>query len=165
MTLAVLSGLAYAGVVSYAASREPTLAPVIATLGAFGAVLLLFVLVRGHDDLLGWALALGGIAYAVALVVHGTHVDEAAPLIGGGLLVCGELAAWSLDERPRISAARGLLATRAGAVAGLTIAAVGAAALVVSLAAVPAGNGLAWTVFGSAAAVLVVAAAALLSRR
>ncbi len=165
MTLALLSGLAYAGVVAYAASREPTLAPVIATLGAFGAVLLVFVLVRGHDDLLGWALALGGIAYTVALVVHGTHVDEAAPLIGGGLLLCGELATWSLDERWSIAGARGLLAARAGAVAVLALAGLAAAALVVSLAAVPAGNGLVWTLFGSAAAVLVVAVAALLSRR
>jgi hypothetical protein len=123
------------------------------------------VLVRGHDDLLGWALALAGIAYAVALVVHGTHVDEAAPLVGAGLLVCGELAAWSLDERWAIAGARGLLAARAGAVAVLTLAGLGAAALVVSLAASPAGNGLVWTLFGSAAAVLVVAVAAVLSRR
>jgi hypothetical protein len=165
VTLALLSGLSYAGVVSYAASREPTLAPVIATIGIFGGFLLAFVLVRGHDDLLGWALALGGIAYAVALVVHGTHVDEAAPLIGAGLLVCGELATWSLDERWSIAGARGLAAARAGAVAVLGLAGLAAAALVVSLAAAPAGNGLVWTLFGSAAAVLVVAVAAVLSRR
>ena len=80
MTLALLSALSYAGVVAYAASREPTLAPVIVDDRRSSArFLLAFVLVRGHDDLLGWALALGGIAYAVALVVHGTHVDEAAP--------------------------------------------------------------------------------------
>ena len=165
MTLALLSALSYAGVVAYAASREPTLAPVIATIGIFGAFLLAFVLVRGHDDLLGWALALGGIAYAVALVVHGTHVDEAAPLIGAGLLVCGELATWSLDERWSIAGARRLAAARAGAIAVLTLAGLAAAALVVSLAAAPAGNGLVWTLFGSAAAVLVVAVAAVLSRR
>jgi hypothetical protein len=165
VTLALLSGLSYAGVVAYAASREPALAPVISTIGVFGAVLLVFVLVRGHDDLLGWALALAGVAYAVALVVHGTHVDEAAPLIGAGLLLCGELATWSLDERRSIAGARGLLAARAGAVAVLALAGLAAGALVVSLAAAPTGNGLAWTLFGSAAAVLVVAVAAVLSRR
>jgi hypothetical protein len=165
VTLALLSGVAYAGVVAYAASREPTLAPVVATIGAFGAVLLLFVLVRGHDDLLGWALALGGLAYALAVIAHGTHVDEAAPLIGAGLLVCGELATWSLDERWSIARARGLLAARAGAVAVLALTGLAAGALVVSLAAAPAGNGLVWTLFGSTAAVLVVAVAAVLSRR
>ena len=164
MTLALLSGLSYAGVVAYAASREATLAPVISTIGVFGAVLLLFVLVRGHDDLLGWALALGGIAYAIALVVHGTHVDEAAPLVGLGLLVCGELAAWSLDERRPIARTRGLLAARAGGVGVLALAGLAAAALVVSLAAAPAGNGLVWTFFGSAAAVLVIAVAARVGR-
>jgi hypothetical protein len=70
-----------------------------------------------------------------------------------------------LDERWAIAGARGLLAARAGAVAVLTLAGLGAAALVVSLAASPAGNGLVWTLFGSAAAVLVVAVAAVLSRR
>jgi hypothetical protein len=160
VTLALLSGVAYAGVVAYAASREPTLAPVVATIGAFGVVLLLFVLVRGHDDLLGWALALGGVVYAIALVVHGTHVDEAAPLVGAGLLVSGELATWSLDERRPIARARGLLAARAVGVAILALAGLAAAALVVSLSAASAGNGLVWTLFGSAAAVLVIAVAA-----
>lgn len=164
MTLALLSGLAYAGVVAYAASREPTLGPVISTIGLFGGVLLLSVLVRGHDDLLGWALALGGVAYTIALVVHGTHVDEAAPLIGAELLVSGELATWSLDERRPIARAHGLLAARAGGVAVLALAGLAAAALVVSLAAAPVGNGLVWTLFGSAAAVLVIAVAARVGR-
>ena len=162
--LALLSGLAYACVVAYAASREPTLAPVVSTIGLFGGVLLVFVLVRGHEDLLGWALALGGVAYTIALVVHGTHVDETAPLIGAGLLVSGELATWSLDERRPIARARGLLAARAGGVAVLALAGLAAAALVVSLAAAPAGNGLVWTLFGSAAAVLVIAVAARVGR-
>ena len=153
------------GVVTYAASREVTLAPVVATVGAFGAVLLLFVLVRAHDDLLGWALALGGIAYAVALVVHGTHADEAAPLIGAGLLLCGELATWSLDERRWIAGAGGLLGARALGVAVLTLAGLTAAALVVSLSSASVGNGLVWTFFGSAAAVLVVAVAVMLAPR
>jgi len=157
--------IAYASVVAYAASREATVAPVIGTVGVFGVVLLLFVLVRGHDDLLGWALGIAGIAYALAIVVHGTHVDEAAPLIGAGLLVCGELATWSLDERWRIAVDRGLTASRAGAVAVLALAGLAAGALIVSLAAAPVGGGIGWTVLGAAAAVLVVGIAARLSRR
>lgn len=164
MTLAALSALAYAGVVTYAASREAELAPIVALLGAFGGFLLAFVLVRRHDDLLGWALAIGGLAYAVGLVAHGTHVDEAAPLAGAALLLCGELASWSLDERWRVAAAPGLARARAAGVAGLVLAGLAVATLVVSLAAAPAGGGLAWTVLGAAAAVLVVAVAARLAR-
>jgi hypothetical protein len=159
VTLALLSGVAYAGVVAYAASREPTLAPVVATIGAFGAVLLLFVLVRGHDDLLGWALALGGLAYALAVIAHGTHVDEAAPLIGAGLLVCGELATWSLDERWTIKAERAVVLARGTALAVLALTGLGVGALVLALAAAPVGGGLVWTVLGAAATVLVVAVA------
>jgi hypothetical protein len=165
VTLALLSCLAYASVVVYAATREATVAPVIGSVGVFGGVLLAFVLVRGHDDLLGWALAVAGIAYTLAIVVHGTHVDEAAPLIGAGLLLCGELATWSLDERWRIAAERGLTLARTSAVAGLGLAGLAAGALVVSLAAAPVGRGLGWTVLGAAAAVAVVGVSARLSRR
>ncbi len=165
MTLGVLSALAYAGVVTYAASREATLAPVVATLGLFGGVLLAFVLVRRHDDLLGWALALGAVAYTVALVVHGSQVDEAAPLVGAGLLLSGELATWSLDEQWPIAAEHGLAGARAAALAGLVLGGLAAATLVVALAAAPVGGGLTWTVFGAVAAVLVLALAARLSRR
>jgi hypothetical protein len=164
VTLAVSSAIAFAGVVAYASSREPTLAPVVSVIGALGAVLLLFVLVRGHDDLLGWALGLGAGAYVLSLLVHGASVDEAAPLVAVVLLVCGELAAWSLDERGHIACERGLQATRAIALAGLALCALGAATLVVALAAVSVGRGLGWTVAGAAAAVLVVALAARWSR-
>jgi hypothetical protein len=165
VTLAALSAVSYAAVVTYAATREAKLAPVVASVGALGAALLLFVLVRGHDDLLGWALAIGGIVYAMTLVLHGSQVDEAAPLVGAALLGCGELAAWSLDERWPARADRGLAASRAVAVGGLCLAGLAAATIVVSLAAAPVGRGLGWTVLGATAAVLVVATAARLARR
>jgi hypothetical protein len=151
--------------VVYAATREATVAPVIGSVGVLGGVMLAFVLVRGHDDLLGWALAVAGIAYTLAIVVHGTHVDETAPLIGAGLLLCGELATWSLDERWRIAADRGLTLARAAAVAALGLAGLAAGALVVSLAAAPVGRGLGWTVLGAVAAVAAVGVSVRLSRR
>jgi hypothetical protein len=164
VTLALLSALVYVGVVAYAATRETSLAPVLAIVGAVGALLLAVVLVRRQQELLGWALGLAGGVYAVALLVHGTHVDEAAPLVGAGLLLCGELATWSADEHPAIPAERGVAVRRAAAVAGLAFAGLAVAALVVSVAAVPVGGGLVWTIVGAAAAVLVVAFAARLSR-
>lgn len=165
MTLAVLAALAYAGVIAYASSRQTDLAPVIITLGAFGGVLLAFVLVRRHVELLGWALGLAGVAYALALVVRGSGVDEAAPLVALGLILCGELAAWSADERWPIAADRGIVASRAIAVAGLALAGLAVSALVVGLAATTVGNGLAWTFLGAVAAVLALALTTRLAHR
>jgi len=133
-------------------------------MGAVGAVLLAFVLVRGMDELLPGALAALGAAYAVSLMLHGSAVDGTAPLVAAGLLVCGELAAWSLDERHAIAAERAVWLARAWALGALVAASVAVAGLVVSLSLAP-GNGLAWTVAGSAAAVLAVGLAVRLGRR
>jgi hypothetical protein len=164
VTLAALAALVYAGVIAYAATRVGSLAAVVATLGAFGMLLLAFVLVRAQDELLGSALGLAAIAYAAALVVHGPAVDAAAPLVGAGLLLCGELATWSLEERVRVAGDRSLLFARAAAVAALAGGGLAVSALVVSLAAAPFGGGLGWTVVGAAAAVLVLALAARAAR-
>jgi hypothetical protein len=157
VTLAGTSAIAYAGVFAYSVTREPTLTPLIAPVAAFGALLLLFVLARRTDDLLGWAVLLNGIAYAGATIAHGRHVDEAAPLVGAALLLCAELAAWSLDERWTIRAERGVLATRLAGVAALCTAGLVTSSLVVALATSSVGGGLLWTVLGAAAAVGVVA--------
>jgi hypothetical protein len=150
----------YAAVVAYAASRKPPIAIVALALGAMGALMLLAMLVRRIDELLPASLALVGIAYAIEILARGSGVDDGAPLVGVALLLCAELATWSLDERRPIARARGLLAARAVGVAILALAGLAAAALVVSLSAASAGNGLVWTLFGSAAAVLVIAVAA-----
>jgi hypothetical protein len=162
VTLALLAALAYAGVFAYAVTREPTLAPLIAPVAAFGALLLAFVLVRGADDLLGWALILDGLAYTGATIAHGTHVDEAAPLVGAALLLCAELSSWSLDERWAIRAERAVVLGRVAGLATLAVAGLAVSALVVALATTSAGGGLVWTVLGAAAAVcaLVVVRAA-----
>jgi hypothetical protein len=152
-------------VLAYAAARVPDVAALVAGVGAVGALLLAFVLVRGVDELLSWALVLLGGAYTISLFVHGAAVDEGAPLVAAGLLLCGELAAWSLDERHAIAADREVVLRRAVAVALLALAGLGAAAAVVGFSAAPAGGGLGWTVLGAAAAVLVVGVAAQLARR
>ena len=76
------------------------------------------------------------------------------------LLLCAELAAWSLDERWAIAAERAVVVARATALGVLALAGLAVGALVLVLAVVPVGGGLAWTVLGAAAAVLVVAIAA-----
>jgi hypothetical protein len=155
----------YVAVLTYAATREPPLAGVVAIVGAFGTALLAFVLVREHLELLIWPLGLAGAVYVVAIVVHGSSVDEGAPLVGAALLVSGELAAWSLDERRPVAGGRRLATSRAIAVAGLVLAGLAIGALVVALSAAAIGDGIGWTVLGAAAAVLVVAAAARLARQ
>jgi len=119
-------------VLAYTVTREPQFAPLIVPFCVIGALLLLFVLARGTEDLLVWALGLAGASYGGATIAHGTHVDGGAPLVAIALLLCGELAAWSLDERHRIEAERGVLALRAAAVAGLAVASLAVAALVVA---------------------------------
>ena len=119
---------------------------------ALGALALLVALVyRG----LGLAIALWlGAGTYVAFVVHVEHhVDATAPVVAVLLLLCGELSAWSLDERWRIRAEPQLAWRRGAAIAALALAGLGAAALVVALSAVPPGHGLLWTIAGAAAAV------------
>jgi hypothetical protein len=157
VTLAAGAGIAYAAVFAYAVTREPTLAPLIAPVAAFGAVLLLFVLARGTDDLLGWAILLDGIAYAGGTIAHGTHVDESAPLVGAALLLCAELSVWSLDERWSIRAERAVVAARLAGVTALCVGGLAISALVVALATASIGGGLVWTTLGAAAAVGVLA--------
>jgi hypothetical protein len=165
VTLGVLAVVPYAGVIAYAATREAAIAPVVVTIGVVGLLLLAFVLVRRVTEPFGWSIVLGGLAYAIALVAHGTHVDEVAPLVGAGLLLSGELATWSLEARWPVAADRAVDVSRAAAIGGLCLAGLAVGALVVGLTSAPVGGGVAWTALGAAAAVLVVALAARLARR
>jgi hypothetical protein len=151
-------------VLAYAVVLKPELALLSLGIGAIGAVLLALVLVRRIDELLPWTLILLGGAYTVALLVRGSGIDGGAPLVAGGLLVCAELAAWSLDEQHTIAAERPVVAARATALAALVAASTAAAGLVVALSLAP-GSGLAWTVLGAAASVLVVGLAVRLARQ
>jgi hypothetical protein len=137
----------------------------VALLGGAGALLLLLVLARGLDDLLGSAILLLGAAYVLALYA-GEHVlDQGVPLVAAGLLACAELANWSLEERLPVAADRGLLVARARAVGILVGAGLAASALVLAVTAAPVGGGLAWTVLGAAAAVVALAVVARAARR
>jgi len=149
----------YAAVVAYAASRKPPIAIVALALGAMGALMLLAVLVLRIDELLPASLALVGIAYAIEILARGSGVDDGAPLVGVALLLCAELATWSLDERWTIKAESAVVLARGTALAALALTGLGVGALVLALAAAPVGGGLVWTVLGAAATVLVVAVA------
>ena len=149
----------------YAVARSPGLAGLLVAFGAVGAVLLLAVLVRRLDELLPWALAPLGVVYAISLFAAGGGIDEAAPLVATALLLCGELATWSLDARWSIPAEQGVELRRAAALGALALAGLVASAAVVASAAAPAGGGLAWTTLGAASAVGIVGVAVALLRR
>jgi hypothetical protein len=153
-------------VVAYAAARTPGLAGLLVALGCLGGVLLLTVLARSVPELLAWAIAPAGVVYAISLFVAGGAIDDAAPLVATALLLCGELAAWSLDARWRISAAdERVRRARAAAVGALALSGLAASAAVVAVAAAPAGTGLAWTTLGAAAAVGAVGVTVAVLRR
>jgi len=164
----VISGasalVAYLGVLAYAASRDLELAPVIAIVGAIGAMLLLFVIARRAEDVLAWSILMLGVAYSLSLVTHHRGVDEVSPLVAGGLLLAAELATWSCAERREIRVERRVLVARGVAIAMLVVGGVGVSALVLGLAAAPVGGGLAWTILGAASAVGVIGLATRLAR-
>lgn len=117
-----------------------------------GALLLVIALAfRGRG--LGAALFVGGATYVAAVAAAGSDTDASAPLVAVLLLLCGELSAWSVDERLGIRPEPQLVWRRGAAVTALALAGLAVAVLVVALSAVPSSHGLTLTVLGAAAAV------------
>jgi hypothetical protein len=143
---------AYGGAIADALARAPS--PVVAFVpgAVLGAVLLLVALLFGGRGL-GGALFLAGATYVAAVASAGGRTDATAPLVAVLLLLCGELTAWSVDERLSIRAEPQLAWRRGAAVATLALAGLAVATLVVALSAVSPNHGLGWTVLGATAAV------------
>jgi hypothetical protein len=155
---------AYGGVLADALVRGGSVRPELAGGAGLGALLLVAALVRS-GGMLGVALAVAGATYVGAVVAAGRHVDAAAPLVAVLLLLCAELSAWSLDERLPIRSEESLAWRRGAAVGALAVAGLAASALVVVVAVVPAGQGLAWTAAGAIAAVAAAGGGVWLARR
>jgi hypothetical protein len=164
VTLAAFSAAAYGGVLVWACLLSARVLPLTLFLGGAGALLLGLVLSRGHDELLGSALLLLGAAYVLGLLVGHHSLDQAAPLVGAALLLCAELATWSLELRFRVALEPALRLQRVRAVGLLVFAGLAAASLVLVVAATSVGGGLAWSLLGSAAAVGAIALAAFVRR-
>lgn len=162
--LAALSAAAYGGALAWSCLLSTRVLPVTLFLGGAGALLLGLVLARGLDELLGSALLLLAAAYVLGLLAGRHSLDEAAPLIGAALLLCAELATWSLELRFRVALEPALRLQRVRAVGLLVFAGLSAASLVLVVAATSVGGGLAWAVLGSAAAVGAIALTAFVRR-
>jgi hypothetical protein len=132
--------------------RAPVPVGAFVPAAALGTLLLVVALLFGGRGL-GTALFLAGGTYVAAVVSAGDRIDASATLMAVLLLLCGELTAWSLDERWRIRPEESLAWRRAAAVTALALAGLGVAAFVVALSAVPSSHGLLLTVAGAVAAV------------
>jgi hypothetical protein len=102
--------------------------------------------------------------YAIVLVQGGDRIDGAAPLFGAGLLLYAELASWAAEARPRVRDERPVLVARAITVAASTLAALVLGALILLVAALPAGGGLTRLAVGVAAATATLALVAVVAR-
>lgn len=150
--LAVGAVAAYEGVLADALTRAPSPVRAFVPGAVLGTLLLVLALVSGGRGL-GAALFLAGGTYVAAVAAAGDGVDASALLVAVLLLLCGELAAWSIDERLRIRSEELLVWRRGAAVGALALGGLAVAALVVALSAVQPNHGLGWTVLGAAAAV------------
>jgi hypothetical protein len=156
---------AYGGVYAYVVARDATAAPATGGIGGLGLLVVAYALARAQVAAVAPALSLQGVAYTLALLVHGRSIDQGAPLVAAALLLAGELASWSIAERDAISAERSVWISRGIGVAVLTLAGLAVSTLVVALAAGPAGGGLGWTTLGAAAAVVAIGLATVFPRR
>jgi hypothetical protein len=137
-----------------ALDAEPT-APLAA--GAAGAVLLVsLALLTGRSGPIPFALVVLGVLYATP---EGERAVW-APLYGGGMLACAELAYWSLEERPAPRVYGDVVMPRLAAVLLVAVLSVAAGGLVLLAAEADVGRSPAMT---AVAALAVAACAGLLA--
>jgi hypothetical protein len=147
-------------------ARAGTDRPTIGLAAAAGAGILLLLVAMFFDGrALGLSLFLAGGMYVGFLVAYHPGIDPAAPLIAVLLLLTGELAAWSLDERWAMRADIRVVLRRAAALGVLALCGLALATVVVGLSAAPATHGLPWTILGAIAAVAAAGTAITLVRR
>jgi hypothetical protein len=102
--------------------------------------------------------------YAIVLVQGGDRVNGAAPLFGAGLLLYAELACWAAEARPRVRDERPVLVARTTTLAASTLAALVLGVLILLVAGLPTGGGLARLAVGVAAATATLTLVAVLAR-
>ena len=137
--------------------------PLAGALGAGATASLAAGLWRRRSIVVPWSLLALGTAAAVSL---SEGADPArAPLFAACLLAVGELSYWSFDTRESRPAVPGILARRIALISGLVAASILLGTILVSVARVETGGGLALETVGVAAAVVLAAGVLALSRR
>jgi hypothetical protein len=118
---------------------------------------LVAAIVLGWAPLVPVAAALAGGLYGVELAIADAPLDVVAPAVAAGLLLCAELAYWSLEERVRWRGEAGDGLRRVALVALLAVGALFVAAVLLALVDAVRARGLALDLLGAAAAVTVLA--------
>jgi hypothetical protein len=118
----------------------------------------------GWSPLVPIAAAIGVGLYAAELAIDDAPLDVAAPAVAAGLLLCTELAYWSLEERTRWRGEPGDGLRRAAFVALLGVGALLVAAVLLGLVDAVRARGLALDLLGGAAAAAVVATVLVIAR-
>jgi hypothetical protein len=103
-----------------------------------------------------WALVLLGGNYALWLALGTQALDQRIPVVGAGLLLVAELAYDSLEPEVGKPEA-GVVLARLIALTLIVMAAVGAGAVVLAVAAIPLSGGVAVTGLGALAALVALA--------
>jgi hypothetical protein len=113
-------------------------------------------LVLGWEELLPWTIGVLGALYTGSLYAPGGASVGAAPLYGAGLLLLGELTAWSLSLRTRMREEPAVLLLRLATIAGAVVGSAVVGVALVALATANSGGGVAWTLLGTAAVMAAV---------
>jgi hypothetical protein len=133
-------------------------------IGAVAFLGLVAAVVLGWSPLVPIAAAIAGGLYAAELAIDDAPLDIAAPAVAAGLLLCTELAYWSLEERTRWRGEPGDGLRRAAFVALLGLLALLVAAVLLTLVDAVRARGLALDLLGAMAAVAVVATVLVVTR-
>ena len=152
---------AIVGAVSAAYAGE--VVSLVAALGGTATAVLAAGLWRRRPVVVPWSLLALGAAAALSFAEEGDPAES--PLFAAGLLAVGELAYWSLDTRLSRPATPGIAARRIALLSGLVAGSIALGAILVSVARLEPGGGLALETAGVAAAVGLAAAVLALSRR
>ncbi len=131
---------------------------------AIAVVALIAALVLEWVLLVPAALVLVAGIYAAQLAIDDASLDTASPVYAAGLLVTAELAYWSLEERDHIQGEPGAGLRHAAFVAGLGVAALLVASVLLVVADTLRTTGLAVDLLGAVAAVAALFAVVLAAR-
>jgi hypothetical protein len=133
-------------------------------LAAVALVALVAAIVLGWSPLVAASLVVVGGVYATQLAIDDAALDSAAPAFAAGLLMTAELAYWSLEERERVHGEAGAGLRHAAFVAGLGVATLLVASVLLVFVDAVRTKGLAVDLLGAAAAAAALFAIVLVAR-
>jgi hypothetical protein len=156
--------LVAAGIALSAPLRDSGHVEVLVAVGAVALLALCLGVALRWSAAVAAGVALLGAQQGVRLALGPDALDAWSPLYAGSLLLCAELAWWSLEPRVRAWSQPGAVTSRAAAVLLACIGATVLAAFVALAAGASTGGGVALELAGVAAAAAALAVVAYVSR-